>query len=357
MKWSQYFSPGVSSLVCASVVMIWGCDSSSQKSTPAVSGEVESGAPSELAGKIAIEGSSTVEPISNQAKERFNKIHPDVVISVGGEGTSNGFKSFVKKETDISDASRPIKEKELVSATTNGLEFIEVPVAYDGLTIAVHPQNDFVTSLTVEQLKKLFAGSEPAKTWKDVNPDWPDKKVTIFSPGTGSGTYDYFSEVVVGDEGSLRDDNQINLNEDDNILVRGVAGDKYAIGYFGYSYYDRNRSELKAVPIVNPEGKEILPSMETIESGEYAPFSRPLFLYLNSQSLDKIEVGVFVDFLMENIRDIAIAANYVPLPEELYSQARANIENRVHGTHYLTDDGNKREGSLTEIFKAENLKK
>lgn len=359
MPWKVCFSHSMLAFVLVGSLITCGCES--KRSGAPSSGESSTGetaeGPSELTGKIAIEGSSTVEPITNQAKERFNKLHPNVAVSVSGEGTSNGFKSFVKKETDISDASRPIKQKELESARASGLEFVEIPVAYDGLTIAVHPTNDFVKSLTVEQLEKIFKAGEPAKTWKDVNADWPAKKITIFSPGTGSGTYDYFSEVVIGNEGSLRDDEQINLNEDDNILVRGVAGDPFAIGFFGYSYFDRNRKDLKAVPIVNPKGTAVTPSIETIESGEYAPFSRPLLMYLNLQSLDKAEVITFVEYLLENAREIAVAANYVPLPDAIYTQASENIENRVTGTHYLTDKGEKRDGSLVEVFKAENLQK
>ncbi|MEZ6087670.1 MAG: PstS family phosphate ABC transporter substrate-binding protein [Pirellulaceae bacterium] len=355
----------------AACLLLCGCDSSKQAgptaSDGAAVGEVasngdvapggEAGPVSELAGKIAVEGSSTVAPITNQAKERFNEHYPDVEISVSGDGTSNGFASFVKKQTDISDASRPIKQKELDQAQANSVTFVEVPVAYDGLTIAVNPKNDFVKSLTVDQLAKIFRAGDEAKTWKDVNPEWPEEKISIFSPGTGSGTYDYFSEVVLGKDGTLRSDNQINLNEDDNILVRGVAGDPFAIGYFGYSYYERNMDDLRAVPIVNPAGNEVSPTKATIESGEYAPFSRPLFIYLNTESLDKAEVETFVDFYMENIREVVTAANYVPLPDEIYAKAVDNVANRVTGTHYLTEEGEKREGPLSEVYQPANLKK
>ncbi|WP_417735854.1 phosphate ABC transporter substrate-binding protein PstS family protein [Rosistilla oblonga] len=349
----------LTAMLCIGFLTVAGCGSKKSGGDSDAGGAVVSDgeAVSQLTGKIAVEGSSTVSPITTQAKERFNEQHPDVTISITGEGTSNGFKSFAKKETDIQDASRPIKQKELDTCNESGLEFIEVPVAYDGLTIAVHPKNKFVKSLTVDQLKKIFRSGDSAKTWKEVDPQWPDKKISIFSPGTGSGTYDYFSEVVIGKEGSLRDDNQINLNEDDNILVRGVAGDEFAIGYFGYSYYDRNKNDLQAVPIINPAGEAVLPNAETIESGEYAPFSRPLFIYLNSESLDKVEVEIFVESYMTNIREIVAAANYVPLPESVYTAATQNIENRVAGTHYLTAEGEKREGSIINVFKPENLKK
>lgn len=344
-------------MLCIGLLAFAGCSKSKTADTDSGSAGEPAGAVSQLTGKIAVEGSSTVEPITNQAKERFNELHPDVTISVTGEGTSNGFKSFVKKETDISDASRPIKQKELESCNASGLEFIEVPVAYDGITIAVHPKNSFVKSLTIDQLKKIFRAGDSAKTWQDLNPEWPNKKISIFSPGTGSGTYDYFSEVVIGKEGALRDDGQINLNEDDNILVRGVAGDEFAIGFFGFSYYERNKDELQAVPVINPAGDPVSPTKETIESGEYAPFSRPLLIYLNTESLDKVEVQTFVEMFMENIREIVTAANYVPLPDVVYTAASKNIEDRVVGTHYLTAEGDKREGSLVSVFKPENLKK
>lgn len=312
---------------------------------------------SNLSGSISIEGSSTVEPISNRAKEMFNEKFPGVNISVSGQGTGNGFKALGAGECDLSDASRPIKQKELDVCKSAGVNFFEVPVAYDGLTIVVNNENDFVKELSVEQLKKIFREDFAAKTWKEVDESWPDEKIGIFAPGIASGTHDYFVEVIgKKDKKGLRSDEQTMLSEDDKALVTGVKGDKFAIGFFGFSYYEANKDELKAVPIVNPGNeKAVTPSMATIESGEYAPFSRPLFIYVNTESYQKAEVKEFVDFYLNNIVQIVKDASYVPLPDSIIESAKANIAKDAAGSHYLDAEGNKREGSVTEVFKAENL--
>ena len=231
-----------------------------------------------LKGTINVEGSSTVEPITLKAKEMFNRLNPDVTIGISGQGTGNGFKALAKKEVDFSDASRPIKQKELDGCKEGGVEFIEIPVAYDGLSIVVNKENSFVNSLSVDQLKKIFREHFAAKTWKEVDPAWPDEKLTVFAPGVNSGTHDYFVEVIGKKDGKgLRPgDDHCTLSEDDKALVTGVKGDKFSIGFFGFSYYEANKDDLKIVPIVNPSTESpVTPSMETIESGEYAPFSRP----------------------------------------------------------------------------------
>lgn len=312
-----------------------------------------------LAGNVNVEGSSTVQPISNRAKEMFNESFPKVNITVSGEGTGNGFKALSGKECDFSDASRPIKKKELDLCTNAGVNFYEVPVAYDGLTIAVNTENDFVKELTVDQLKKIFREDMAAKTWKEVNDAWPDEKIAIFAPGIQSGTHDYFVEVIGKKDGKkLRSpaDGQTMLSEDDKVLVTGVKGDKHAIGFFGFSYYDANKDELKAVPIVNPKSETaVTPSMATIESGEYAPFSRPLFIYVNTESYQKAQVKEFVDFYLENIVQIVKDASYVPLPNDVYAAAKDRIAKDMAGSHYLDAEGNKREGGVTEVYKPENL--
>lgn len=312
-----------------------------------------------LAGNVNVDGSSTVEPISNRAKEMFNESFPKVNIAVSGEGTGNGFKALSGKECDFSDASRPIKKKELDLCTNAGVNFYEIPVAYDGLTIAVNNDNDFVKELTVDQLKMIFREDMAAKTWKEVNDAWPDKKIAIFAPGVQSGTHDYFVEVIGKKDGKkLRSpaDGQTMLSEDDKVLVTGVKNDKYAIGFFGFSYYDANKDELKAVPIVNPKtSSSVTPSMETIESGDYAPFSRPLFIYVNTESYQKAQVKEFVDFYLENIVQIVKEASYVPLPSEVYAAAKDRIAKDMPGTHYLDAEGNKREGGVTVVYKPENL--
>ncbi|MFT5300901.1 MAG: phosphate transport system substrate-binding protein [Mariniblastus sp.] len=336
------------------VVLASGCDSSIN-SNNAEGGSATSN--TSLFGSITIEGSSTVEPISNRAKETFNTSFPNVNISVSGQGTGNGFKALASKECDLSDASRPIKQKELTSCIEAGVNFYEVPVAYDGLTIVINNENNFVKQLTIEQLTQIFREDTAAKTWKQVNDAWPDEKISIYAPGIASGTHDYFVEVIgKKDKKGLRADDQTMLSEDDKALVTGVKGDKYAIGFFGFSYYDANKSELQAVPIVNPETEDaVTPSMPTIETGEYAPFSRPLFIYVNTESYQRAEVKEFVDNYLENIVDVVKDAGYVPLPNSIYEAVKERIAKDMPGSHYLDADGNKREGSLTEVFQASNL--
>lgn len=306
-----------------------------------------------LSGKIDIDGSSTVYPISEAIAADFKEVQPGVNVTVGVSGTGGGFKRFVKGETDISDASRPIKPEELAAAKENKVEFIELPVAYDGLTIAVHKDNKFIDQLTVDDLKKIFLESSAPKTWKEVNQNWPATEIKIFAPGTDSGTFDYFKEVVAGKEGAIRSD--ISPSEDDNVLVTGVAGDENAIGFFGASYYFENKDKLKAVPIVNPDGKAVSPTAETIESGEYAPFSRPLFIYVNVEAVKRPEVKKFVEYYLEKAPEAAVKVKYVALPKEIYERGQKHYDDRLTGTHYLDAEGNKRKGALTEVYKQENL--
>ena len=315
-----------------------------------------SGSAQDLSGNINIQGSSTVQPISNKAQELFNAVHPKVNLSVGGEGTGNGFKALASGECDISGASRPIKKKELDKVNAAGIKFVEVPVAYDGLTIVVNPKNDFIKSLTVEQLKKIFREDYAAKTWKDVDPTWPAEKISLYIPGSASGTFDYFKEVIGKKDGkTLRSDEQVQDSEDDKMLVTGVKGEKYAIGFFGYSYYDANRDGLRAVPIVNPKsGKAVTPSIETIKSGEYAPFSRPLFVYVNTKSYEKLEVEEYVVFMFDNLAKIVEAAGYVPLPEAVVTAAQDNVDAGNTGTHFIDKEGEKRSGALESVFVPEN---
>ena len=311
----------------------------------------------DLAGNVNIQGSSTVQPISNKCQELFNKEFPKVNISVGGEGTGNGFKALAAGECDISGASRPIKKKELDNVNAAEIKFVEVPVAYDGLTIVVNPANDFVTSLTVDQLKKIFREDFAAKTWKDVDPSWPAEKISLYIPGSASGTFDYFKEVIGKKDGkTLRSDSQVQDSEDDKMLVTGVKGEKFAIGFFGYSYYDANRDGLKAVSIVNPKTeKAVMPSIETIKSGDYAPFSRPLFVYVNTNSYQRLEVEEYVLFMFDNLSEIVEAAGYVPLPQEVTDAALDNVETTKVGTHFVDKEGEKRSGALESVFVPENL--
>ena len=309
-----------------------------------------------LAGSVEIDGSSTVFPISEAAADLFRKSYPEVKVTVGVSGTGGGFKRFSKGETDISDASRPIKHAEFEQCQAARVEFVELPVAYDGLTIVVNPANDWVEELSVDQLKEIFGGESMAAKWSDVQPEWPDTEIKIYAPGADSGTFDYFKEVVAGKEGSLRSD--MSVSEDDNVLVTGVAGEKAAIGFFGAAYYFENSAKLKAVKITNPNtGSGVLPSADSIESGEYAPFSRPLFIYVNSASLKRPEMKRFVEFYLEKAASLSETAGYVALPVEVYDIAKQHLGDRLVGTHYLTGDGEKRSGALPEVYKSENLLK
>ena len=307
----------------------------------------------ELQGKVEIDGSSTVYPISEAAAATFERQFPNVNVTVGVSGTGGGFERFTKGETDISDASRPIKASEFEAATASGVNFVELPVAYDGLTIVVHKDNDWVDQLTIEELQKIFTEEVAATNWSDVREGFPERELQIFAPGTDSGTFDYFKEVVAGKTGSMRSD--MSTSEDDNVLVTGVAGSPAAIGFFGAAYYEENQDKLKAVPIVNADGDPITPTRETIENGTYNPFSRPLFIYVNAKSLSRPEIKRFVDSYLTNASDTAIQTGYTPLPPSVIDNARLNVRTRKTGTHYLTADGEKRSGPVTEVYVAENL--
>jgi len=303
-----------------------------------------------LTGEIEIDGSSTVYPITQKAAEEFRKIAPNVRVTVGVSGTGGGFKRFSTGETDISDASRPIKDKEYQAAMDNNVRFIEIPVAYDGLSIVVNPANDWVDHLTVEDLKKIFLDGSTVDSWDDVRAGWPNVPMKIYAPGTDSGTFDYFKEVVAADGGAIRSGMQVS--EDDNVLVTGVSGDKGAIGFFGVAYYEENRDKLRVVPIMNPElNTPVEPTASTIESGEYAPFSRPLFIYVNEKSLGEPHVKEFVSFYLKNAGDFSEAVGYVRLPQNIYDIANSNTLRRRTGTQFLNESMEKVKGPLTEVYK------
>jgi len=312
----------------------------------------------ELQGNIDIDGSSTVFPITEAAASRFRKLFPNVNINVGVSGTGGGFKRFTRGETDISNASRPIDLNELAAAAQSGVKVIELPIAYDGLTVVVHPANDWVDQLTIDEIKKIYASGEadsPApKLWSEVRAGFPVRAIEPFAPGTDSGTFDYFREITVGSKNSLRSD--MSTSEDDNILVTGVAGSPGSIGFFGAAYYEENKSKIRAVPIVNPDtGKAVLPSAATIQSGEYSPMSRPVFIYINAKSVSRPEVKLFVHYFLTDAPEISSAVGYQPIPPALYQQGLANFRGRKTGTHYLTAEGEKRGGALVDVFQEQNL--
>ena len=301
-----------------------------------------------LRGAILIDGSSTVYPITEAVAEEFSSEAPRVKTTVGISGTGGGFKRFAAGETDVSDASRAIKKMEVDACTKGGVEFIEIPVAYDGLTIVLNKANDWVDHLTIDELKKIYLASSSAKTWSDVRAGWPEKAIKVYSPGTDSGTFDYFKEVVASKTDSIRSDMQVS--EDDNVLVRGVAGDEASIGFFGCAYYFENAGQLKACPIINKEGKAVMPNKGTIESGAYNPFSRPLFIYVNKTSAERPEVQGFIGFYLENAGELSEEVGYVRLPDEIYERCRANFKNGRTGTQFLKD-GEKVHGPLPAIYK------
>ena len=270
--------------------------------------------------QIKVDGSSTVEPISEAVAEDYKKGNDSVDITVGTSGTGGGFKKFGRNETDISDASRPISATEDSICKAAGIEYIELPIAYDGLAVVVNKDNTWLTKITVKELKKMWepGAQDKIKKWSDVNPAWPKEEIHLFGPGTASGTYDYFTEAVNGKAKSSRGD--YTASEDDNVLVQGISGDKFALGYFGLAYYEQNKDKLKVVP-VDDEKKEngdggIVPSQETVKNGTYQPLSRPLFIYINKKASAKPEVKAFVDFYLQNGAKLATEVGYVALPDE-----------------------------------------
>jgi phosphate transport system substrate-binding protein len=296
--------------ILTSALLLYACGSNSGESAKADA--------TELSGSISIDGSSTVYPITEAVAEEFRAISPRVRVTIGVSGTGGGFQKFARGETDISDASRPIKEKEIAACEKNGISYVELSVAYDGLTVVVNPENNWVDNFTVEELKKIWepAAQGTIMKWNQIRPDWPDEEVHLFGPGVASGTYDYFTEAVVGLTGSSRGD--FTASEDDNVLVQGIAGDKFGLGFFGLAYYEENKDKLKVVAVDGGHGP-ILPSLETVRSGSYSPLSRPLFIYVNSTAIERMEVISFVDFYLENASLLAAEVGYIPMPDDLYS--------------------------------------
>lgn len=306
-------------IAALSVIGLSGC------SQPAAPGADPAAEPEEavLAGEIKIDGSSTVFPITEAVAEEFLAVHPDVKVPVGVSGTGGGFKKWIAKETDISDASRPIKDQEAADAKAAGIEYIELEVAFDGLSVLVNPENTWVESLTVEELKKIWAPDSTVKTWQDVRPEWPADAIKLYAPGTDSGTFDYFTEEINGESGAIRPD--FTASEDDNVLVQGIAGDKNALGFFGFAYYEENQDKLKLVAIDSGSGP-ILPNFDTIKDGTYKPLSRPLFMYVNKESLSRPEVKSFLTFYLESAKDIVKSVGYVALPDEKYEAGLSAIQ-------------------------------
>ena len=281
---------------------------------------------------IKVDGSSTVYPITEAVSEEYQKLTKGKVrVVVGISGTGGGFKKFVRNQIDIADASRPIKSSEQKEARLNGVDFIELPVAYDGLAVVVNKSNTFVDKLTPAELKKMW---EPAaqgniKKWSQIREGWPEENIKLYGPGTDSGTFDYFTEAIVGASGKSRGD--FTASEDDNVLVQGVSGDKYSIGYFGVAYYEENKDKLKIVPIDNGKGP-VTPTYEDVEKGLYQPLSRPIFIYVSRSASDREEVKSFVEFYLEQAPELVKQVGYIALPKSVYELAKKKFAEKKTGT-------------------------
>jgi phosphate transport system substrate-binding protein len=309
----------------------------------------DQGGGGEVSGTINIEGSSTVQPITQAAAELFREEYPDARIEVGGAGTSDGFEAFCQGDTQISDASRPIDVAEEVPVCEeNGVEFIEIPVAYDGISVVVNKQNDWAADVTSDELKTMWEPAAEGKItqWSQVRSDWPDRELSLYGPGTESGTYEFFNEVIVGNEEEVNR-SDYEASEDDNVLVQGVSGDENALGYFGFSYYENNRDKLKVLAV---DG--VKPNEDSIRSGEYL-LSRPLFIYVSTDALKNNKaVRPFVDFYLseQNLDRLVQAAKYVTLPSSLAQESRAQYEDGTTGTVF-TEAGDPKGGDLETALK------
>ena len=282
---------------------------------------------------IAIDGSSTVYPITEAMAEEFQKVSK-TKVTVGESGTGGGFKKFCRRETDISDASRPIAQKEIDACKEAGIQYIELAVAYDALTVVVNSKNDWVKSLSVAELNSIWKPGSSVKNWKQVNPAYPDKALALYGPGTASGTFDYFTEAVNGKAKASRTD--YTPSEDDNVLVQGVSGNQGGMAYFGYAYYEANQDKLRAIPIIaKPGAPAVMPSAESVKDASYQPLARPLFIYVNATAAAfKPEVKAFVNFYLENAPKLVAEVKYVPLPTEDYAAVKEHFKAMKPGTGF-----------------------
>jgi phosphate transport system substrate-binding protein len=281
------------------------------------------------AGSIQIDGSSTVFPITEAVAEEFMaETRGEIRVTVALSGTGGGFRRFCSGETDISNASRPISEEEIAACEAAGIQFVELPVAYDGLAVVVNPSNDFAQCLTVAELAQIWAPSSQVQTWSQIRPEWPNEPIRLYGPGTNSGTFDYFTEEITGEAGASRAD--YTASEDDNVLVQGVAGDVNALGYFGYAYYSENQEQLKLVGVDSGSGC-ITPDPQTIETGDYSPLSRPLMIYVKQASLGNPAVQSFVEFYLDSAPVLSADVGYVPLQATRYEEARTQLTRAVDG--------------------------
>ncbi len=295
-------------------------------------------------GRVRIDGSSTVYPVTEAVAEEYMNEFPSSKLTIGVSGTGGGFKKMLRKEVDITNASRPITKKEVDQLKAKGIDFLEFPVAYDGLAIVVHPQNDFIDHITVAELKKIWSPEAQGVVtrWSQIREEWPNQEIHLFGAGTASGTFDYFTEAIVGKPRSSRGD--YTASEDDNVLVQGVSTDPYALGFFGIEYYLQNRDRLKLIPVddKNDENGEgaIYPSTETIKDGTYQPLSRPLFVYALKESLAKESVKSFLDFYLDNVSELVRDVGYIPLSDETYELLNKRLLEEKTGSLFVDLESN-----------------
>ena len=301
--------------------------------------------------QIKVDGSSTVYPITEAVAEQFQSQNKGVKVTVGVSGTGGGMKKFVRGEIDVVNASRPIKPDEAQQAKQGGIEFIELPIAYDALTVVINPQNDWARTLTVAQLKKIWSPDAQGRvmSWRDVDPSFPDVPLKLYGPGTDSGTFEYFTEAVVGKAKSSRSD--YTASEDDNVLVQGVSGDKGGLGYFGYAYYAENKGKINAAAIDGGKGKAVLPSPDSVVDATYAPLSRPIFIYVKKDSLKRGEVQKFVEFYLTKGPEQVEKVKYVPLPDKAYELGLEHLKKQKTGTVF--GDGHAVGVSIEQLMQRE----
>ena len=311
-------------IVACSILLVTACGGSKENSA------TENDNTGQLEGAVKIDGSSTVYPVSEAVAEEFRNVQPNVKVTVGLSGTGGGFKKFSRGETDINDASRQIKEEEKKACELNKIQSLEIEIAYDGLSVVVNPQNTWVTDITVAELKMMWepAAQNKITKWSQIRKGWPDEEFHLYGAGTESGTYDYFTEAIVGESHKSRGD--YTASEDDNVLVQGVSSDKNALGFFGFAYYEENIDKLKLVAVNDGNDSNgagaILPSVETVKNKTYAPLSRPLFIYVNSSAIKRPEVTEFVKFYIENAGTLSREVGFIPMSDDEYKAQHKKFE-------------------------------
>lgn len=306
----------------------------------------------EFRGSVKLDGSSTVYPISEAvASEARDTVYPGMRVTIGISGTGGGFRKFCDGERDINDASRPIKPSEIELCAENGISYIELPVAFDGISVVINPANSAVDSLTVEELREIWKPDTPVETWQDVRPDWPDLEIHRYGPAPRSGTFDYFTEAINGDTGLIT--TNFSPSEDDNLLVSGVKGEDGGIAFFGYAYYVGSIGKIKAVAIDNGSGP-VMPTPETINNGSYQPLSRPVFIYVNVDSANTSQsVEAFVEYYLDRVPELAPAVDYIALPDDLLENVRERFRRRITGSAYQGSSGTGAKKNLTELYRLE----